>query len=304
MQAFLEDGKYVLQVTQGQWSWVPIEITNPNEPTSWLFVSCGQSNAQSSNEDPINAQLDQVIPNVYQWNRGIDNHNYQTSKDNAWIPLQYPMQHPGILPNQNHIGHQLSFSKQFLKDRPNDSIYWIACAVGGTGFTVQNMGWGDLCWKPEYAGVGRNLFHEMVEDVRSAQQCLPGSRIGAFVWVQGESDGALGGSQYQAELTNMVTQARAQLKAPNAPFICGTMRASVVAGGPAMKQIDAVHRRISQFLWLAGCGDIAKYESGVHPDPYHYNAQSQRSGGIALYKAWQVTNDEYNAALQEWENNQ
>jgi hypothetical protein len=308
----MANGNYVLNVHNGHCSWVRASIAlstvlekeqyEKTNSTKWLFISALQSNTVGTTpNDAIDWSQDAPDPRIFQFNRNKNNLNYTpvNAAQAPFIPFQYPAQNGYIMPNDNQICHQLSFSKKFLATRPNDEIYWVLCAVGGICLSVNDVGGGPMSWSPDFKN-GRNLTNEMIEDVQYAQQLIPDAVLGGVVGIGGESDHTFTTSQWQIKFSETVAVWRSRLSAPNLPIIIGTMLSSFVGISPAMQRVDVAHRRIKDYMWLAGCADIALVETGVMSDLVHYNAATQRAAGKLLYDVWFEVWDEYLAALEKW----
>jgi hypothetical protein len=315
----LATGDYILNVNNGISSWKTVNAESAIKPTmvdvniktspppsvNWLFIAAGQSNCQSYTKASINWTEDATDPRIRQWSRGINTKNYTAPKSDVWITAQYPLQFPSILPATNHIGGQLNFSKAFLNDHPDDTVSWVCSAVGGTGFTAVDFGYGECSWLYGYKGPGRNLFKEMIEDVQKALlNSPPNTKFGGFIWIQGEADCGMHPQLYQKYLSKMIDRTRHLLGDPNIPVMVGTMLSSWVAEFESRKHIDHVHRTVAQFIWLAGTIDMTKVETGIMTDVVHYNAETQRAGGYLMYNVWVNLQLIYQQALEEWKANQ
>lgn len=302
------NGDYVLQIRQGQAAWVNTNnvahepAPEPVKPgRHWILIIAGQSNAQGQNDSYVNLKYDSVDPRIKQWSRGNANHLYDAGCGNEWIIAQYPLQHPGIAYNQAHIGFQLSFCKEHLRHYPDDHIYLVCCSTGGSSFAPFNLGWGEMAWRHDYQGGGKNLFEEMIQTTTKARAALPvETEMMGILWHQGESESATGATQYATELTDFITQARARLYAPNLPFIVGTMLSTYVNPSPPMQAIDSVHRNIANLIWLSEVADISTVETGVMTDFVHFNADTLRAAGPIYYEAWLRVWDKYTKALDVW----
>ena len=147
-----------------KWECLPVHRTRNNEKQKLLFIIAGQSNAQSANIGPIIPGVDDIHPRIFQFNRNLKTSRYPTENMGFWIPAQHPLQHMSLT-NDNSVGFGLSFAKEYLKKcGPNDEIYIVCCAMGGTGFTPVNFGYGSACWKKNFKGT-YELYNMMIKDV-------------------------------------------------------------------------------------------------------------------------------------------
>lgn len=252
------------------------------EGKKYLFVIAGQSNAQGSNSGPLTYQ-DNVDPRIFQWCRGKTTDSqgrqlgYNAFVKDIWIPAQNPLQHHTISNNQS-VGFGLSLAKKYLRDccGPNDQIYILNCALGGSGFTPIDLGWGSMTWRKNTHATLLNLYDEMIKDIRKVMKSTPNLQIKALFWHQGESD--IGNWQYAHDLVNFIVNYRTDLGNPNIPFICGTMLKQWKDMNPMSANIDAIHKDIDKIApWLTGVCNFDDIQGAE--DWVHFDANSQREMG-------------------------
>ena len=108
-------------------------------------------------------------------------------------------------------GPELRVARRISEGRPDDTIYIIKYAVGGSGMSR---------WTPPSG----DCYLAMKAWVDCALAALPSRLpVTGFFWVQGESD-ALDGKEaakYQERLTQLISQVRTDFGAPNLPVVLG-----------------------------------------------------------------------------------
>ena len=124
--------------------------------------------------------------------------------DNQWQPAVEPITHdkPAML----GVGPALAFGKAMAERNPGVTIGLVSCAVGGTPLKR---------WEP-----GGDLYSNAVHRARLA---LRDGTLKGILWHQGESDSgtAANANSYGERLGKMIQDIRADLAAPNLPFVAG-----------------------------------------------------------------------------------
>jgi hypothetical protein len=141
---------------------------------------------------------------------------------NGWIPLQnfYGSR-------TDTFGPELSFGAKIHEMYPNDEIYIVKFAIGGTNLGYQ--------WNPAYKNNADSLYKRLTARVNAAMSDLTASgknpTVAGMCWMQGEDDSTNGtyAAAYADNLTNLVTSARADfLNASNMRFVVGRITSMTV----------------------------------------------------------------------------
>lgn len=285
--------KYHLIAQNGHVKW---ELINPPKKKH-LFVLAGQSNCQSANKGPITSE-DTPDPRIFMMSQGSTwaKPNYEVATKGVWQVAQHPLQHL-FLAYSNSVGFGLNFAKEYLKSLgPDDEVYILCNAYGGSGFTPVNFGKGPISWRKGFQGY-MGLYERLLEDTHSALASVQGLELKGFLWHQGETD--VGNPNYQAELYKLINDYRTDVGNPNLPVVCGTMLKTFKdAGGNGAALVDAAHKGISNMVWLADCAVLDDLTG--EPDNVHFNAASQRIMGKRYLERYVIIVDKYQKALEEW----
>lgn len=211
------------------------------------------------------------------------------------MPAQHPLQHTSLY-NDNSVGFGLNFAKEYLKTcSSQDELYLVCCAMGGTGFTPVDFGYGPACWKKNFKGT-YELYNMMINDVKNLLNQDKELKVKGLLWHQGESD--IGNWQYHHDLSNFVKNVREDLGNANLPFVCGTMLKSFKDMNPMTSMVDNVHKGVPQYMWLAECAIFDDLMGKA--DFVHFDAESEREMGKRYCQKVLVVEDKYEKALEEW----
>jgi hypothetical protein len=112
------------------------------------------------------------------------------------------------------VGPGLEFGKAMAEADPTVTIGLIPCAVGGSGIDVWKAG-------AFYAATKTKPYDDAIARGKTAKQS--GTLMG-IIWHQGESDSSPQKSvAYADNLTAVIASLRADLQAPNVPFVAGQL---------------------------------------------------------------------------------
>ncbi len=164
---------------------------------------------------------------------------------------------------------------------PNDSIYLVKYAIGGTSLTTD--------WKPDGTGYCYDGFKSAV---KAAMQNLANAKlspsIAGMIWMQGEAEAhtGAGAMQYATNLTKLITAVRSDFATPNMPFVVG--RISTYYGTKANNALvrmaeETVPRQMQHVSWIS-TDDLGLWPLGTD-FPGHYNAPGQIQLGIRFANA-------------------
>lgn len=176
------------------------------------------------------------------------------------------------------VGPAASFADLWTLDHPGETIGLIPCAEGGSALEE---------WGPQ----GR-LFRHAIALTRLA---LEDSELLAILWHQGESD-AIGGRHrdYRTGLERIENALRAELDAPETPFIVGGLgdylgRTGFGLAAAEHAEITAELRRYAaerEFVHFVTAEGLS-----ANPDGIHIDAPSQRRFGVRYYEALRTGGD-------------
>lgn len=155
-------------------------------------------------------------------------------KTGDWVPAVDPMHFDKSAAG---VGLGRTFAIQLAAAKPDITIGLIPCAVGGSPIDA---------WKPG-AFYAPTKSHPWDDAIRRAGVALNAGVLKGILWHQGESDSTEAlAPGYEAKLHDLIARFRAELKAPEAPFIAGQM--GQFKDGPwdeAKREVDRAHRDLS-----------------------------------------------------------
>jgi hypothetical protein len=183
---------------------------------------------------------------------------------NQWEPAIEPITHdkPGML----GVGPGVAFGKALADSMPEATIGLVPCAVGGTPLKRWQRG-GDL-----YS----NAVHR-------ARLAMHDGTLKGVLWHQGESDSgtSTNANTYGRRLAEMVRDLRADLGAPNLPFVAGQIGEFLYDRGPEHAQyprvVNEALANLPEALPFTACAK----SHGLHDkgDQLHFDSASQRELG-------------------------
>lgn len=187
-----------------------------------------------------------------------------------WVLAQEPL-HPVEGSKVAGVGPGIPFALEMLKADPGITIGLVPCAVGGTQLKRWVKG-GDLYEKA----------------VNRAQTAAHAGTLKGVLWHQGESDTREqnDAETYQARLTKMLKDLRADLGQPNLPIVIGQIGMFLEPQKfPYADQVRAALKEIPKVVPNTGYADSAGLED--KGDKLHFNAESQGTMGERYAKAMQ-----------------
>ena len=246
--------------------------------TYHLIIGAGQSNMSGRGGTP-DARLDSYDQRVFTY-------DYAGAYAGKIVPAQEPLGHFDAALN-NTMGPLLTFAKGYASlIGAGARVLVVPCAYGGTAFSN-----GANRWDPAQAGQAGNLYQQTINHVTAAIAAVRATgaqvKIGAFYWLQGESDATnfIGSVSYYNYLAALIAGWRAGIEgAASAPFIIGQMVPEYIAltrfYGAA---IDLAHQAAAQKLTAVGyAAGLAGAQVG---DQTHYNQTGLRTSGQNANKA-------------------
>lgn len=232
----------------------------------------GQSNP-SGRGIPTNAALDPPHPLIFQL-KG------KNPDKGTVIAASEPLD---MVDTPSGIGPSVQFARHYIKAGHlsyGRKVLLIPCAEGGTPLTRVTP----PTWNPSVSG---SLADNAVNQVTTAM-ALPGFRLVAIIWGQGETDGDLAatGADYQAKQDALIDKIRALPGASDVPFIIGGMVPEYLGTGTraAINSVQAdTPNRKTRTAFVAGPA------GGELGDGNHYNRQGQITLAAAMFDAYTKT---------------
>ncbi len=184
--------------------------------------------------------------------------------ENKWAPAVEPITHdkPKIL----GVGPGFAFGKVMAEHNPDVTIGLISCAFGGTPLKR---------WEK-----GGDLYSNAVVRTKIA---LRDGTLKGILWHQGESDSGSTNSAYTygARLAGMIQALRADLDAPNVPFVAGELGEYLYDRGPDKSPYARdVNRAITNLpAHVPMTASASSKGFKAKSDGLHFTAESQREFG-------------------------
>jgi hypothetical protein len=183
---------------------------------------------------------------------------------NKWEPAVEPVTHdkPGML----GVGPGLAFGKSMAASDPGVTIGLVPCAFGGTPLKR---------W--ERTG---DLYSNAVQRARLAMR---EGILKGIIWHQGESDSgtATNANSYGDRLSRMIQDIRADLGAPNLPFVVGQIGEFLYDRGPEhspyARVVNGALAALPEKVPATACASSKGLKD--KSDQLHFDAASQRELG-------------------------
>ena len=188
------------------------------------------------------------------------------------------------------VGPGLAFGRAMAAQDTSVTIGLIPCAVGGSGIDT---------WVPGayFDGTKTHPYDDALARARTA--LATGTLVG-IIWHQGESDNSPEKStDYAPKLTALIVQLRADLHAPNVPFVAGQLplfpQGTTEAGGVARVNagVAQLSESIQYYAWVPATGTT---DRGDH---LHLDAASARLMGQRYAEAMQQLQKQLGPRLLE-----
>jgi hypothetical protein len=223
--------------------------------TLHVFLLAGQSNMAGRGDSA------EVEP--------ISDPEIRMFRDGRWQPAVEPLHH--TKPERDAIGLGMSFAAEVRRLHPDWTVGLLPCAVGGTR----------LCRWEKGADLHKNA-------VAMTREALVAGTLAGILWHQGEGDGheAAEAESYGERLPRMITDLRAALGAPSAPFVFGEL-GRFMAGHPNFPHIDPVLAAIQTIpARVPRCALVSSEGLEHRGDHLHFNAKALREFGLRYARAW------------------
>ena len=178
-------------------------------------------------------------------------------------------------------GFLLAFGREYVENYTSSQCYFAMSAKSSTSF-----GAGE--WVK-----GGDRYNSAVSTFNRAKAIWTDIPFGGILWHQGESDCTPAYSDsYQENLTQFVSDLRADIGEPNAPFVAGQLADGWVDENNYRVNEPILDRRKVQRVLR----DVAKYipnsvtvsALGLDQDNTHFYATGNREFGPRYYEAWKT----------------
>ena len=181
-----------------------------------------------------------------------------------WEPAVEPVTHDK--PRMLGVGPGLAFGKAMADKEPGVTIGLVSCAFGGTPLRR---------WER-----GGDLYSNAVQRARLAMQ---DGTLKGILWHQGESDSgtSTNANSYGDRLARMIQDIRADLGAPNLPFVAGQIGEFLYDRGPEhTPYARVVNEAIAKLPEkVPACGYAASKGLSHKGDVLHFDSASQHELG-------------------------
>lgn len=211
-----------------------------------LFLLTGQSNM--SGRGKVGPQ--DKIPNPHVW---------MLTKAGTWVPAVDPMHFDK--PHIDGVGPGRTFGIAVAKADPSVEVGLVPCAFGGTSIEQWHK--------------GGKLYDDAIERAKIAEKH---GTFKAILWHQGESDAnPRKEKSYPAKLKKLIAEFRADLNAPNLPFVAGQLGRFHQKHAPGTnlfnEQLVEMEKTEPHYTCVSSKG-LTDKGYGTH-----FNAESQREFG-------------------------
>lgn len=195
-------------------------------------------------------------------------------KAGAWVPAVDPLHFDK--PAMVGVGLGRTFAVAIAEAHPGVTIGLIPCAVGGSPIDT---------WTPgTYYQATQS--HPWDDALRRARLALPAGTLKGILWHQGESDAKRDlAPDYEKKLHALIARFRAELRAPDVPFLAGQLGVFPDSPWDEFKhRIDAAHRALpakvkrTAFVGAEGLGHKG--------DKVHFSADAYREFGRRYAEAY------------------
>jgi hypothetical protein len=196
------------------------------------------------------------------------------NQSGAWVPAVDPLHFDK--PKIAGVGLGRTFGILVAEANPLVTIGLIPCAVGGSPIDT---------WKPG-AYYEATKTHPWDDAMRRAKSALRSGTLKGILWHQGESDSSVAlAPKYEAKLHDLIARLRAELGAPDVPFLAGQLgRFEESPWNEFRTQVDLAHRslpgKVARTAYVSSEG--LKHKG----DKVHFDADSYRELGRRYAEAY------------------
>ncbi|MEO6078934.1 MAG: sialate O-acetylesterase [Steroidobacteraceae bacterium] len=195
------------------------------------------------------------------------------NKAGEWVPAVDPMHFDKPAAG---VGLGRTFAAVVAEASPGVTIGLIPCAVGGSPIDT---------WKPGMLFEETNSY-PWDDTIRRAKVALEAGTLRGILWHQGESDTKPELAQsYGPKMRDVVVRLRAELNAPNVPFVLGQLGKFEGAPWSALQiLVDQAHRDLVTAVPLAAFVSAEGLKD--KGDKLHFTADSYREFGRRYAEAF------------------
>lgn len=238
---------------------VPAPATPPAKESFDIYLLMGQSNMVGRDTTGMASQVEN--PRVLAVNA-----------EGKWLVARDPI-HAKDSRIEPGVGPGISFALEMLKAAPDKTLGLVPCAVGGSPLRR---------WVK-----GGDLYERALVKARAAAK---DGVIRGVLWHQGESDteDQKNAESYEARLTAMFKELRADLGSPNLPIVVGQLGdflALQPAKHPHFETVRAAIARIPSVLPHSGYAGSAGL--GHKGDKLHFSTIAEKEFGVRFARAMQ-----------------
>jgi lysophospholipase L1-like esterase len=233
----------------------PVVVTPPAKENFHIYLLMGQSNMVGRDTRTLD------------FYKG-DSHILSLNEKGEWIVAKDPL-HAQVGRIAVGVGPGIPFAREMLKANPEVTIGLVPCAVGGTPLRR---------WAK-----GGDLYENAINRAKVAAQT---GVIKGVLWHQGEtdSDKRSTAQTYEARLTQMFKDLRADLAQPELPIVVGQIGEFVPVEQHAF--VDMVRAAIKHAAEVVPHVSYADSAGLVHKgDKLHFTAEAERELGARFAKA-------------------
>lgn len=227
-----------------------------------LYLLVGQSNM--AGRGTVEAQDQEIHPRLWMFNQ-----------EQVWVPAVDPMHFDK--PKAVGVGLGRSFALVLAEKDLDAQIGLIPCAHGGSPIDV---------WVPG-AFYEPTKGHPWDDAIRRAKAAMKSGTLKGILWHQGESDSKPGiASNYEAKFHDLIARLRAELDAPQVPFITGQMgQFEERPWDEHKKTVDQAHRTLPDKVphtAFANSNGLNHKGDEVHFDSASYRELGRRYAGVFM----------------------
>jgi hypothetical protein len=248
---------------------------NANDVSYDVILVAGQSNTHYGYQ--LNKAIDTVSSRVYALNR-FDGLDYRIAPAKPALDFWTRA--------NDRVGFVTNFSNLYVNDILKNSkrrVLIIPCGYSGSSIT--------------YWTKNQNLYNDAIKRVNYVLQNVPGSKLVAILWHQGEAN--VGWNDYQKTLDKMIADMRSDIDQKNiqeVPFILGGMVPYWVNLASNRRTQQEIIKTTPSRVQNTGFADsefptiISKPNNNF--DDIHFDAAGQREMGVRYYKEFlKMTNN-------------
>lgn len=137
---------------------------------------------------------------------------FMLNKQMEWVPARHPLHFDK--PKSAGVGPGLSFAAEIAQAFPQDTIYLVPCAVGGTSIAKWALGAYDQA-------TDTHPYDDALVRIKVAMKTGP---ISGGLWLQGESDSRPNNANvYLEKLVELIVRVRKETNHPALPFVAGEL---------------------------------------------------------------------------------